>query len=120
MKKTIFTLSIILISIAAHSQDSFIKNYKSYIISKNGVLSERKEINLFVIFNENKIDDIAIYNLKKVEKYHIIETEESEAEDGSKYKLMYCIDLSNGKEKFIQLFELAFRVFNDEDYIEYN
>lgn len=119
MKKTIFTLSIILMSIAIHSQDLFVKNYKSYIISKNESSIERKEVNIFIMFNENKVDYISIYNLKKIEKYHVIETEESESKYGLKHKLMHCIDVSNGKENFIEFFKSEFRVFNGEDYIEY-
>ena len=121
MKKIIFTAIIaVLCQYIAHAQVTFINDYEQCFTSIKGVKGETKDLSISVVFNEKDTNNIVIYGLEEIKRFHVIRIEEGKCDDGTEYQLMSCIDISNGEERLVQLFDEALRIFIKEDYIEYH
>lgn len=121
MKKLIFTaITMLFCQYIAHAQVPFINDYSQFFTSINGVVGETKDLSISVVFNEKDTNNIIIYGLEEIKRFHVISIEEGKTDDGSKYQLMNCIEIARGEERLIQLFDEALRIFIKEDYIEYH
>lgn len=118
MKKLLF-IALLLVSFTSFAQDTFVRNYTSYINTKNGVKEEEKEISVVVVFNadgEKKIlFKFATGNVFTL--YQIGKLENGKTNGGYEYQGIQVINQKNAEEFYLQLFDKdnVLRLIFDED-----
>lgn len=116
MKKLLLAL---LFSASMFSQETFVKNYTSYVSQSKGVMQPWVALNLTVVFNANKTSDIIFYysdGRKKILK-QIGDVREDKTKGDDKYQIINVIN-EDGKEMSLQLFDsgTAMRLLIDDGY----
>ena len=123
MKKLLF-IALFLVSFTSFAQDTFVRNYTSFINTKNGVQEEEKEISVVVIFNadgERKI--VFKFATGKVfTLYQISELENGKTDGDFEYQGIQVINQKNAEEFYLQLFDkdnTLRLIFDKENNIEF-
>lgn len=119
MKKIIVALMFCALSFNSYAQDTFTRRFtKAYLSSDDK--SNIREMNITVVYNEGKTNDVVIYGLKEPKRFFKAgKVEEGKTESGIEYQLVKYIDSSDGKEVEFQIFADGLRVFIGDLYVEY-
>lgn len=119
MRKIICMLFLAGTIFTSYAQDTFTRRFtKAYLSSDDK--SNIRELNITVVYNEGKTNDIVIYGLKEPKRfYKAVKVEEGKTESGIEYQLVKYIDSSDGKEVEFQIFADGLRVFIGDLYVEY-
>jgi len=127
MKKLLLGLMIV-VSLSMFGQesiknDTFVRKYTKYIITRNDVPEAAQYGLTTVVYNESNSTDIGLYfGESKVLLYSSGKVETGATNNGSKYQVVKCINKDKGNVVYLQLFETALRIFTNEsfkDSIEY-
>lgn len=119
MKKLVLG-ALLLLSMSASAQGTFVIKYTTFLTNINDVKSELKFSDTTFVFNDENTTDIVVYGLpEEIRYYRTGKITESETTGGHKYQLVDCIQAKTGTRATIQLFDTAVRVFLGNDYIEY-
>jgi hypothetical protein len=120
MKKILIFLTFLLSVNLCIAQDTFVRKYTSYITEIDDKLSEWKEIDLTVVFNEKNTNNVVLYYPDKtITFYKIGGVEKDKTKGGHEYQLIECID-DDGTKVSLQLFAEAMRILLGGGYIEFH
>jgi hypothetical protein len=117
--KKLFFIVLFFVSLTNNAQDLFIRNYNSFINTKNGIKEEEKEVSVVVVFNadgEKKVVfKFATGNVFTL--YQIGKLENGKTDGGYEYQGIEVINQKNGEEFYLQLFDKdnVLRLIFDED-----
>jgi hypothetical protein len=121
MKKVLLG-ALLLLSINVFSQEDkgpFVRKYTSYLVTTNNVEGELKQGNTTVVYNEDDTTNISIYlGDDKILLYSTGKIETGKTNSGQEYQLVKCINSRNGKTVSLQLFEMALRIFTNEEFTD--
>lgn len=119
-KRNLIILIILLNVVVANAQETFVRKYTKCISKVNEKLSDWEEIDLTVVFNEKKTNNVVLYYPNKtIILYKIGSVEASKTNSGDEYQLVECID-GDGEKVILQLFYDAMRLIIRGSYIEFH
>ena len=127
MKKLLLGLMIV-VSLSMFGQesvknDTFVRKYTKYIITRNDVPEAAQYGLTTVVYNENNSTDIGMYfGDSKILLYSSGKIETGVTNNGTKYQAVKCINKDKGNVVYLQLFDTVLRIFTNEsfkDSIEY-
>ena len=127
MKKLLLGLMIV-VSLSMFGQesvknDTFVRKYTKYIITRNDVPEAAQYGLTTVVYNENNSTDIGMYfGDSKILLYSSGKIETGVTNNGTKYQGVKCINKDKGNVVYLQLFDTVLRIFTNEsfkDSIEY-
>ncbi len=102
------------------AQETFVRKYTTYVTKTDGKISEWKEIDLTVVFNEKHTNNVVLYYPAKAKTlYKIGNIEKDKTVNGSEYQVIECID-EEGVKVTLQLFSDVMRLFVGSGYIEFH
>lgn len=89
------------------AQDTFVRNYTSYINTRNSIQEPEKKTHLIVIFNADKENKVVFRyaNGNSRTFYQVGEVINNKTNGGFEYQLIKVIDDENGQEFELQLFD---------------
>jgi hypothetical protein len=120
MKKLLFTLLLLFVTMIALAQETFVNKYTSYVTNINDKISEMKETQVTIVFNEGNTTDIVVYGQGEEKRFYRtggITT--GKTKGGFEYQWVDCVQAKTGYKASIQLFDNAVRIFMQGDYVEY-
>lgn len=121
MKRKLLVLSFAITSLFCSAQKTFVEKYRMYVTNVNNEISEPKNAETTIVFNEGGTTDIVIYLSDAPKRFFRTgDITKGKSNGGYDYQVVNCIDSESGKEVQIQLFDDACRVFFGLDYIEYD
>jgi hypothetical protein len=107
MKKLLLVALLLLSTLTASAQDTFVVDYTSCVSFKDGVNQGWKDISITVVYNEKNTSDIVLYygggKTVRYKKTGSIIKEKTTANQD--YQFVECIDTSDGLSVGIQYFE---------------
>ncbi len=123
MKKLLF-IALFLVSFTSFAQDTFVRNYTSYINTKNGVQEEEQKTSVVVVFNADGEKKILLkFSTGKVfTLYQIGKLQNGKTDGGYEYQGIEVINENNAEEFYLQLFDkdgILRLIFDDENNIEF-
>ncbi len=104
--KKILIYSLLLLSITASAQDTFVKKYTAYVTRENDVLQPWVYSEVTVVFNANNLRDVVFYYTsgKKRTLHQITGAVKGVTDNGDAYQVIDCVD-DDGTELTVQLFD---------------
>jgi hypothetical protein len=105
--KKILLLAMLLFSAMTYAQDTFVRKYNSYIITKNDIAEPEESVELTVVFNPNKKKEVKFYysDGRILTFYQTSEVKDGATDGGYEYQLINVIDEEDGEELILQLFD---------------
>lgn len=105
--KKLLLLSMLLITSIAFAQDTFVRNYKSLLVTRDFKKEPEREISLAVIFNADKENTIVFRYANGISKkfFQVSNVTNGKTEGGYEYQMIDIIDAENGNELILQLFD---------------
>lgn len=122
--KKLFFIALFLVSFTSFAQDTFVRNYTSYINTKNGVQEEEQKTSVVVVFNADGEKKILLkFSTGKVfTLYQIGKLQNGKTDGGYEYQGIEVINENNAEEFYLQLFDkdgILRLIFDDENNIEF-
>jgi hypothetical protein len=122
MKKLLF-IALLFVSFTSFAQETFVRNFTSYINTKNGISEKEKETYLVVVFNPNNQKKI-VFNFSNENKITLLQNsgvENGKTNDGFEYQGIYTINEETGEEVYLQLFHKGVLrlIFDKDDKMEF-
>ncbi len=98
---------MLLFSAMTYAQDTFVRKYNSYIITKNDIAEPEESVELTVVFNPNKKKEVKFYysDGRILTFYQTSEVKDGATDGGYEYQLINVIDEEDGEELILQLFD---------------
>lgn len=102
------------------AQETFVRKYTKCISEINNKLGDWEDVDLTVVFNEKKTNNVVLYYPSKtIVLYKIGKLQTSKTNNGEEYQLIECLD-DDGNRLALQLFSEAMRIIIDGGYIEFH
>lgn len=105
--KKLLLFSMLLITSITFAQDTFVRNYKSLLVTRDFKKEPEREISLAVIFNADKENTIVFRYANGTSKkfFQVSNVTNGKTEGGYEYQMIDIIDAENGNELILQLFD---------------
>ena len=105
--KKLLLFSMLLITSITFAQDTFVRNYKSLLVTRDFKKEPEREISLAVIFNADKENTIVFRYANGISKkfFQVSNVTNGKTEGGYEYQMIDIIDAENGNELILQLFD---------------
>ena len=98
---------MLLFTIVSYSQESFVRKYNQFIVTRNNISEPVEEGSLTVVFNSDGKNEVVFYYKDGTNKklYQTSSVRTGTTEDGEDYQIIDVVDGDNGKVYSLQLFD---------------
>lgn len=105
--KHLIAIFFIITSYVSSAQDSFIRNYTSYVMIENGVTKPSTDLATTVLFYPNDKNEIVFYydNIESMTFYQVGDMEVGSTHGGYRFQLIKAFDFDNNIPIMLQLFD---------------
>lgn len=121
MRRVIVFLFLLAGITLCNAQDAFVRKYTSYVTKIDDKLSDWKETDLTVVFNEKGTDNVVMYYPAKTLTFYKVGTVKKDmTTNGEEYQIIECVD-DDGIKLSLQLFsDSTLRILMQGGFIEFH